>query len=395
MSTRYPCKVPLTAPTGHQLNDVLMSEMGLWYRKMDKAWQEQFILKTERLEIKGAENTSFCVARTSRKEQPEALQGFHSPNLLFVIDEASGVDDLIFEVAEGALSSHNAKVIMTSNPTRTSGYFYDSHHKMRHRWHTMSVSCGDSTQVDPQYVEDMKIKYGEDSNVFRVRCLGKFPLSDEDCVIPLSLVEAAAVREVKPIETIYPVWGLDVARYGKCKTALVKRWSNHVLEAETLSNRDTMEVAGWVMHQYEETENKMRPAAICVDSIGLGAGVADRLRELGLPVIAVNVAEAPSGRGLYANYRAELWWRAREWLEDRDSKIINEDLMAELTCVTYKYTSSGKIQIESKHEMMDRGVASPDLADAFVLTFSGADRRREHGRYKRRAGAVLSEVWAA
>ena len=398
MTTRYPTKVGVTAPTSHQLEDALIAELTYWLRRMPNAFKKEFDLKEGKLLLKDgkAKTDSFCTFKTARKEQPEALQGLHSKNMLFIIDESSGVDDLIFEVSEGSLSTSGAKVVMTSNPTRTSGYFYDSHHRMKHRWRTRKVSCLESSQVDSQYVEDMKLKYGEDSNVYRVRVLGEFPLADEDCVIPLSLVESAAIRDVKPLLNKMPVWGLDVARYGKCKTALVKRWGNQIMEVKTIAQRDTMEVAGWTMHEWEETDYDMRPSVISVDAIGLGAGVADRLLELGLPVIAVNVGEAPSGRGQFANLRAELWWRAREWLEERDTSLKDEDLAAELTCVIYKYTSSGKIQIEGKREMLERGVASPDMADAFVLTFAGPERRREHDRYqKRRRGTSHKEAWAA
>jgi hypothetical protein len=144
-----------------------------------------------------------------------------------------------------------------------------------------------------------------------------------------------------------------------------------------------MEVAGLVMYEYEDTPADLRPAVINVDAIGIGAGVVDRLRELGLPVVGINVGETPSGRERFQNLRAELWWRAREWLEQRDSMLTSEELIAELTTVTYAISSNGKIQIESKDRMLARGVASPDMADSFVLTFSGADRRKEHDRYER------------
>jgi hypothetical protein len=315
--------------------------------------------------------------------------------LLFVIDEASGVEEVIFEVSEGALSSEGAKVVMCANPTRVTGYFYDSHHRMSHRWHTMRVACSESSRVSQQYIEDMRQKYGEDSDVFRVRVLGDFPVADSDSVIPLDLIEAAANRDVEPKKTIMPVWGLDVARYGSCRTALVKRWGNHVIETKTWRKRDTMEVSGIILREYEDAPSDLRPAAICVDSIGVGAGVADRLRELELPVIAVNVGEAPSGQGRFLNLRAELWWRAREWLEDRDSKITSEELCAELSIVKQKITSAGKIKIEGKDEMMARGVESPDIADAFVLTFAHADRRKEHAKYDRYVKSQGKSAWAA
>lgn len=391
LSTHANAKVPVTAPTAHQLNDVLWAELGKWHRKMPAALREQFDYRADRIAV----GSSFAVARTARKENPEALQGFHADNLLFVIDEASGVEEVIFEVSEGALSSPGAKVVMCANPTRVSGYFHDSHNRMRSRWHTMRVQCSESSRVSPQYIADMAAKYGEDSDVYRVRVLGDFPVSDSDSVIPLDLIEAAANRDVEPKRTLMPVWGLDVARFGNCRTALVKRWGNHITEVKTWRKRDTMEVAGLIMQEYEDATSDMRPAAICVDSIGVGAGVADRLREMELPVIAVNVGESPSGVGRYLNLRAELWWRAREWLEDRDTRINSEELCAELSIVKQKITSSGKIQIESKDEMLKRGVDSPDVADAFVLTFAGADRRKETTRYDRYVKKASKSAWAA
>src|SRR3954471_20744026 len=84
---------------------------------------------------------AFAVRRTASKDNPEALQGFHAEHLLFLIDEASGIPDIVFEVGIGALSTPGAKVVMAGNPTRTSGFFYDTHHSLRDRWHTMHVNC--------------------------------------------------------------------------------------------------------------------------------------------------------------------------------------------------------------------------------------------------------------
>ena len=133
LACHFPAKVPCTAPTAHQLQDILWAELGKWYRQAPEWLRGFFRLTSDRYEMVGAERESFAVARTARREQPEALQGFHSENLLFVLDEASGIDETIFQVAEGALSGEDAKVLMTANPTRTSGYFYESHHRLRHR----------------------------------------------------------------------------------------------------------------------------------------------------------------------------------------------------------------------------------------------------------------------
>ena len=129
---------------------------------------------------------------------------FHAEHLLFLIDEASGIDDIVFEVGMGALSTPGAKVVMAGNPTRTSGFFYDTHHSLRHRWHTMHVSCLDVPRAQG-HIEDIKAKYGDASNAYRVRVLGEFPTSDDETVIPLELVLGAVGRDVSTLD-YYPVW---------------------------------------------------------------------------------------------------------------------------------------------------------------------------------------------
>ena len=374
------CKLPMTAPTAHQLSDVLMSEISQNYRRMPEWYRDQLSLKSDRVEVVGKEQECFAVARTSRRENPEALQGFHSSDggLLFIIDEASGVDEKVFETAQGSLSTAGAKVIMTGNPTRTQGYFYDSFHGDRDRWYTMKVSCADSKNVDPAFVEDMKQKYTEDSSVYKVRVLGEFDTEQGDTVIPLGLLESAVERQVEPNPKSAVVWGLDCARMGGDRTALCKRKGNVLLEPiKWWAGKDLMQTCGLVVAEYKRLESfpDELPEEICVDSIGIGAGVCDRLAELGLPARGVAVSERPSTDGkTYLRLRDELWFFAREWFDRRDCRIPSacKELVAELSVPTYHFTSNGKIQVESKDSLKKRGVRSPDLADSFCLTFGGS-----------------------
>jgi hypothetical protein len=108
---------------------------------------------------------AFAVRRTASKDNPEALQGFHAEHLLF---EASGIPDIVFEVGMGAPSTPGAKVVMAGNPTRTSGFFYDTHQSLRDRWHTMHVNCPDVPRAQV-HIEDIRAKYGENPNAWRVR----------------------------------------------------------------------------------------------------------------------------------------------------------------------------------------------------------------------------------
>jgi hypothetical protein len=293
--------------------------------------------------------------------------------MLFVVEEASGVPNVIFETASGALSTPGAKIIMCGNPTRSDGYFYDAFHADREKWHCITVSCEDGEYVDPKFIGDMAEKYGEASNVFRVRVLGEFPTQSDDVLLPLHLVEDATRRDVEAGPTTPVVWGLDVARFGSDRSALAKRQGNVLVEPiKTWQNKDLMELAGIVLAEHDAVPDSMRPQAIYIDAIGLGAGLADRLRELDLPAVAVAVSETASLKDRFNRLRDELFWSAREWFEARDCHMPEDDtLIAELTGIRYKYLSSGKLKIESKDEMKKRGQRSPDTADAFVLTFAG------------------------
>ena len=362
-------RIACTAPTSHQLNDALWGEVAKWHKKMPIALQSELEVKAERIEAKRNPREFYAVARTARKEQPEAFQGFHAGDMLFIADEASGVDDIIFEVGEGAMSTKGAKTILTGNPTRTSGYFFDSHNRMRSTWYTIRVSCEEAKMVDPNYAIRMAKRYGTDSNIYRVRVLGDFPLFDDDSVIPLDFAESAVDRDVKPT-TKRVVWGVDVARFGDDESALAKRQGNIQLgKVRTWKGKDLMQTAGLIVDEYRESENK--PDLILVDSIGLGAGVVDRLKEQGLPVRGINVAESSATKEKFMRLRDELWWKSREWLQEKDCRLEDDaDLIGELTSPKYSFTSSGKVLVESKIEMKKRGVPSPNCADAWNLTFA-------------------------
>jgi hypothetical protein len=361
-------RIPCTAPTAHQLFDLLWPEIYKWRSRMLPLFRDRIQMSSDRIYL--TDNPGqYAVARTARKENPEALQGFHEGNLLFLIDEASGVDDKIFETAEGSLSTPGARIIMTANPTRTDGYFYRSQTTERKHWTTLTFSCIDSPLVTPDYVQSLKDRYGENSSVYKVRVLGEFPDGSDNAVIPLSWMEEAMDREVS-----YPqskkIAGLDVARFGDDKTALIIRQGGHVKYIDSWMKTDLMDSCGRVVNLYNEGHFDV----ICVDAIGIGAGVADRLKELSIPTVAVNVAETASYQDKFNRLRDELWWKVREFFEAKDCKLDSEllqckDLLNELSIMTYKFSSNGKLQVESKDDLKKRGVASPNLADALCLTF--------------------------
>lgn len=377
--TRFPQKTVATAPTSSQLKGALLPEVKMWLTHLPPVLQELFEVKAEGIYLRSAPSESFFEARTSRAESPEAMQGVHSDNVLLIGDEASGIPEQVYEAAIGSMSGEHATTLLIGNPVRSSGFFFDCFGKMRDRWLTITVSYKDSSRVSDAFVEDVKRRYGEDSNAFRIRCLGEFPKSDENTVIPYEWAQSARDRDVVEARTARRVWGLDVARYGSDRCALTERTHRSAKVLATWGQTDLMETAGRVKRMYDEAV--VRPTIVLVDVIGMGGGVVDRLQELGLPVRGINVGEAPSlDKDKFLRARDELWWRGREWLERKDVRLeppasdspedMQEILFSELVVPTYTFSSTGKISVESKDSLKSRGHKSPDVADSFLLTFA-------------------------
>jgi len=377
--TRYPVKIVVTAPTSSQLFDALFAEVKRWVNEMPDALKSLLNVKSDRIELSAAPSEAFISCRTSRKENPEALQGIHAEHVMLVADEASGCPEAVFEAAAGSMSGHAAHTILLGNPTRGSGFFYDTHNRLRGEWWTKTISCLDSPRVSDEYVAEMASRYTTESNAYLVRVLGEFPVADDDTVVPLHLVEAAMHRDLQPAEGVQPTWGLDVARMGDDASVLCKRVGRVVTEIRSWRKLDLMQLCGAVKAEYDALPPSEQPM-IYVDSAGLGSGVLDRLQELNLPAIGVNVSESPSMGQQYLNLRAELWFRVKSYLEGRDCSLPRDELLlAELVAPRYSFTSSGKIKIEGKDQMKARGLKSPDKADALCLSLAGEAAIALHG----------------
>jgi hypothetical protein len=380
---RYPCKVAVTAPSASQLFDALASEVKMWLKRLEAeipALAGVFETTSERIFMKDAPEAVFVSYRTSRKESPEALQGYHADNVLLIADEASGVHDNVFEAASGSMSTKGAITVLAGNPTRANGFFYKTHTGLLGPdgtpiWKRYKVGCFQSSRVDTKYIDEERA-YGEDSNRFRIRVLGEFPKGDDDTLISRDYVESAVGRAILPPhkEPIY--WGVDVARsLFRDASALAKRKGPVLLEKVKLWHYpDVMQVTGQIKKEWDETDPKDRPDAIFVDVIGFGAGVADRLLELELPAVGINVGESPSVMSKAVKLRDELWIRARDWFMTRLCSIPDDQgLVDELCAPTVAFQSNGNAKVESKDDLRARGVLegkSPDRADAFCLTFA-------------------------
>lgn len=372
--TRFPQKTVCTAPTTAQLFDALMAETKAWLKKLPPGLQSMYEVKADRVELVAAPEESFIAFRTSSPEKPEALAGVHSAHVLLVADEASGIPEAIYEAASGSMSGHNALTILAGNPVRTSGLFFDTHNNadIAKMWWLKHVSCHDSPRCTPDFFADMNARYGEGSNAYRVRVLGEFPLAEANVVIPYENLQAALTRDVRP-QVVHAIWGLDCGE-SQDPSALAKRKGN-VLEEKTKEFRcedEIMRAVAWVKGEWDATPKIERPSEINVDSIGIGSGVASRLRELGLPARSINVSETAPMKEQFMRLRDELWWKGREWFAKRDCNIAgDEKLAAELGRPTYEPQPNGKTKVEAKKDTKKRTkTRSPNRADAFLLTLA-------------------------
>jgi hypothetical protein len=210
--------------------------------------------------------------------------------------------------------------------------------------------------------------------------LGDFPEQASDALVSLKDLREAVDREVATSGE--NALGVDVARFGDDSTVVYLREGQRARKVGSLQGKDLMQTVGLIVRCLDETKaDKVR-----VDDIGLGGGVVDRLRELrdekriSADVIPINVGERPTvtdnegSDAKFLNLRAQLNWGVRErFIAGEISIDDNQDLLAQASSIKYRYTSSAKIQIESKADMKKRGLPSPDDWDALVLAFADID----------------------
>lgn len=366
LTTHKNIKIPVTAPTAHQLNDVLWSEIRKWGDKLLEPWRSDLEITADMVRYKGA--NGFAVARTGRKESPEALQGFHDDELFFLIDEASGVPDVVFQVAQGALSTQGARVLMTANPTRNTGYFYDAFHRNRDRWQRLTFSCLDSPHVSPDYAVEIAEAYGVDSDIYKVRVLGEFPSTSMAQLISPDLVDKAVrqAHRINVYEHMPKILGCDVSYFGDDASVIYMRQGLLATELWSSRNVDTAQFAQAIARLWRENNCD----ACFVDVTGWGAGVVDTLRTLNFNPMPVYFGGSAGDSNRFVNKRVEMWWQMKEWLEGGGMIPDLTDLRDDLCAPEYYYSSNGKIGLERKEDMRKRGLPSPDKADALAMTFA-------------------------
>lgn len=369
--------IPCTAPTGHQLSDVLWSEINKWLCgtpdneplvKNWLTWQKDKVFLAER---KGRD--WYAVARTSSPKesaeaQEETLQGFHEDYMMVVIDEASGVMDPVFRPLEGTLTRLCNFILMIFNPTQSTGFAVESQRKERERWVCLQWNAEDSELVTKDSIEDKEHKYGRDSNYFRVNVLGLPPVAGNDILIPYEWVISATMAELDPLDDDPEVAGIDVGAGGD-PTIYLRLRGPQVFPIEFNNSPHSLEVKNWLMGKIFKYE----PKAAMIDNIGIGWGVTGELqnemRNSGTTVVGVNVGMSAGDDSRFYRLRDELAWRVRERFEAGNLSIPDDPiLIGECTSIKYIDHHAGNlIKVESKKDMLKRGLMSPNRFDALCM----------------------------
>lgn len=312
-------------------------------------------------------------------DSAERFVGLHARRVLVIVDEASGVPQPIFEAVKGLLTG-DSRLLLISNPSQTSGEFFDSHHRKASLYARLHTSADDVIReagdtpglIDAQYVRELIEDYGETSATVAIKVRGEFPTEGADNVIPFSLVEAARGRwspsafadSAEPLTL-----GVDPARFGDDLSCVVAVRGLAALEPLTFSRLDGVQLAARVMEIARRLSRTGEVVAVRVDSIGVGASVVDQLGQLNRGEIAiepVNVGESATV-DTFERLRDQLWFGLRDWIKAGGALPPDERLCGELIAPTFGFSPRGRQKVEPKEATKVRLRRSPDRADALAL----------------------------
>jgi hypothetical protein len=363
----------VTANTDTQLRTKTWAELGKWYQLFIA--KSLFTLTATALYIandKDREKTWRIDQIPWSKERTEAFAGLHNQGkrLLVIFDEASAIDDLIYETTQGALTDAKTQIIWLryGNGTRTTGRFYDNCTRPKHN-HVTRVDSRDVRFSNLGKIQEWIDEYGEDSDFVRVRVKGEFPRAGYSNYISPELVTQARRRrlELDVYRSHAKILAVDPARFGDDSSVVTIRQGLKVTDQIAFSGFDGFDLGQRIFELVRKT-----PGVACIvyDAIGNGAeldGVLKRM--MGLPPLLPVMWGVPAKDDKqYHNLRSECWGKMRTFLEHGQIPD-NDELAKELTSLDYGTDGLFRVQLQSKKDCKKNGGKSPDRADSLALTF--------------------------
>lgn len=385
--TREYSRVACTAPTKHQLKNQLWVEIHKWIRNSKLELWRWIEWQKERVHMIGHEEEWFAtpivstIFREGEQEEAYGLQGMHAEDMLWILDEASGMKDAAYGAIEGSLSmAKRVKLYATGNPNVPTGWFYDAFHSHRDEWDTRTVSYRDARrnwERTKAWAEKNIRIYGEDHPWVRVKVLGEFPTSSEYGLIPLWAWERAtapgkAEEIIASQETQHRVIGVDVADTGENATVFARAEGRAVTELHKMYKLDTTAIASELMTHVID----FRPRTIVIDADGgYGAGLVSVMRErfakekrFDVNIVAWKAQKSPRNQERFTNSRTELSWMVKDAIEAERLSMPDDDKAAkQATTIKYEPKEDGRVQVWPKERMKKKlALDSPDEWDAIT-----------------------------
>lgn len=313
----------------------------------------------------------------------QAFQGKHARYMLVIVDEAGGVEKWLFDAIDSLASNANARVLAIGNPDDPTSHFAEIF-KPGSKYHQLTISAFDTPRwtgepvseqlldamVSAEYVNELATE-GEDSHLYQSKVLGEFPDVSDDALFPPRILQKGTQTDL--VGVARGGYGVDVARYGTDETVVYRNRGGVLRHVKSWRKADTEESADLIEAILaEHGARTVADVPAMVDAVGVGAGVFDKLRRRGWPVLDFNGGERPFDPDRYVNRRAEAFWTLRQAMENGEIDLDANDLklLTQLGRIKWKPVHKGRIQIESKDDMRRRGVKSPDRADAAAMAYA-------------------------
>ncbi|MER1940638.1 terminase [Castellaniella sp. FW104-16D08] len=396
MSTRPYAKGTVTATTAPQLEAKTWAEIAKWTKKcITGHW---FDVSTGRGSMRMSHKESpegwFCTAQTCREENSEAFAGQHAANStsFYIFDEASGVPDTIWEVAEGGLTDGEPMFFAFGNPTQNSGKFYDCFHAQRHRWGRRQIDSREVQISNKTTIAEWVQDYGENSDFVKVRVRGMFPSMSAKQFISVADVDAAFGRHLRQdqywfaprILTCDPAWEGD----DELVIGLRQGLRFEVLRVIPKNDNDVQ-----IANLLAVLEDEHDADAVIID-FGYGTGIYSAGQTMGRDWLLADFGSSSPDPGCL-NLRAYMWREMRNWLKAGgaipNDKVLYADLIAPQTVPR----ADGAIQLEAKKDMKRRNLPSPNRADALALSFAFPVSRRQRASAPTAASVRGHDPYAA
>lgn len=368
--TRALSRVVIVCPEyNRQIKAVVFAEIRKWVRRSKVPLPLEVLAGKVVVAGFGEEWGAIGVPATDENR----IEGFHADHLLLCMDEAKGIPQSVFDALQGALTGgDDARLVITSTPGGTSGPLYRAVTRGGDAWKVTRLSAEDSTNVKPEWIAERAREWGKGSPLYMARVQGHFADAGEGVLFPLALLEEATARKLDEPEANV-VLGVDVARsiagdencIAVCRGGTLQR-------LQLWRSPDTMATVTRCLHEVARSS----PKRIRVDVGGPGGGVIDRLRQLGYKVEDVAFGGGASDPTRFLNKRAEMFFTLRTAMEQGKVALPDdEDLIADLSAITYAFDQRGRIRLEGKDEVRKRLGRSPDRADAVALALGKVGSR--------------------